>query len=403
MGVSTSRFGLRSTLVLALASMAAPAVSPEAHFLQARAQEPAAASRWSADTVAQLIEVIQSASSEGLNPADYRLSVLRQTAAAGQGPTLDAVAERSTLELAHDYLFGRVADRADMQWLIARSPYEASQLAVQLHQAIASGRIRDFYSGLLPRDPRYRALRTALAETTDRAARDRLRANLERWRWMPRDLPSDYLYINVPAYRLQLFRDNVSFASYDVVVGAKATPTPQMVSPTGSLVVNPAWYVPESIARKSRLHPGRDGYVWKATPDGGRRIIQLPGPHNALGRIKFNLDNDQSIYLHDTNAKSLFNRDQRALSHGCIRVKDIDQLAADLLSQNGGDTSAFEEALAGDDTRTMRLPRTWPVYIVYFTADVDDAGTVSSFADPYGYDAKVIAALDGTPLQMAAS
>jgi murein L,D-transpeptidase YcbB/YkuD len=176
-----------------------------------------------------------------------------------------------------------------------------------------------------------------------------------------------------------------------------------MVSPTGSLVVNPAWYVPESIARKSRLHPGRDGYVWKATPDGGRRIIQLPGPHNALGRIKFNLDNDQSIYLHDTNAKSLFNRDQRALSHGCIRVKDIDQLAADLLSQNGGDTSAFEEALAGDDTRTMRLPRTWPVYIVYFTADVDNAGMVSNFADPYGYDAKVIAALDGTPLEMASS
>ena len=73
------------------------------------------------------------------------------------------------------------------------------------------------------------------------------------------------------------------------------------------------------------------------------------------------------------------------------------------MSQNGGDTSAFEEALAGDDTRTMRLPRTWPVYIVYFTADVDDAGTVTNFADPYGYDARVIAALDGTPLQMAAS
>jgi murein L,D-transpeptidase YcbB/YkuD len=402
MGVSASRIALRSTLILVLASMAAPVGTPAAHLFQAQAQEPAA-SHWSADAVAQLVEVIQSASAEGLHPADYQLNALRQAVAAGQGAALDATADRSALELAHDYLFGRVSDRAGMQWLIQRSPYEASQLSVLLRQAIASGTVRDFYAGLLPRDPRYRALRTALAETTDRATRDRLRANLERWRWMPRDLPSDYLYVNVPAYRLQLFRDAVSLASYDIVVGAKDTPTPQMVSPTGSLVVNPAWYVPESIARKSRLRPGRGGYVWKATADGGRRIIQLPGPRNALGRIKFNLDNDQSIYLHDTNAKSLFDREQRALSHGCIRVKDIDQLAADLLSQGGGDTSAFEEALAGDETRTLRLPRTWPVYIVYFTADVDETGSVTSFADPYGYDAKVIAALDGRPLQMASS
>lgn len=399
MGVLASRFGLGSALLLAATSVAAPL--PIAAAFEVRAQEPAA--HWSSDAAAQLIEVIQSASAEGLHPADYRLSALRQAAAAGEGAALDTLAEQSALDLAHDYLLGHVSDRSDMQWLIERSPYEASQLPARLHEAVAAGKIREFYTGLLPQDARYQALRTALAETTDRATRDRLRANLERWRWMPRDIPADYLYVNVPAYRLQLFRDNVSLASYDVVVGAKDTPTPQMVSPTGSLVVNPAWYVPESIARKSGLRPGRGGYVWKATADGGRRIMQLPGPHNALGRIKFNLDNDQAIYLHDTNAKSLFNREQRAFSHGCIRVKDIDQLAADLLSQGGGDASAFEEALAGDETRTMRLPRTWPVYIVYFTADVDEGGSVAGFADPYGYDAKVIAALDGKPLQMAAN
>lgn len=402
MGVSASRFSLGSALLLALSTVAAPPISPFARAFEAGAQEPAS-SHWAADAIAQLIEVIQSASTEGLHPADYQLSSLKQAAAAGEGPALDALADRAALQLAHDYLLGRVSDRSDMQWLIGRSPYEASQLPARLHEAIASGKIRDFYSGLLPHDPRYQALRMALAETTDRATRDRLRANTERWRWMPRDIPSDYLYVNVPAYRLQLFREGVSLAAYDVVVGAKTTPTPQMVSPTASFVVNPAWYVPESIARKSGLRPGRGGYVWKATADGGRRIVQLPGPSNALGRIKFNLDNDQAIYLHDTNAKSLFGRDQRALSHGCIRVKDIDQLAADLLSQGGGDTSTFEEALAGDETRTMRLPRTWPVYIVYFTADVDEAGAVTSFADPYGYDAKVIAALDGKPLQMASS
>jgi murein L,D-transpeptidase YcbB/YkuD len=167
-----------------------------------------------------------------------------------------------------------------------------------------------------------------------------------------------------------------------------------MVSPTGSLVVNPSWYVPPSIVKTSRLRPGRGGYIYKTSASGGYSVIQPPGPRNALGKIKFNLANDQAIYLHDTNAKSAFARSERALSHGCVRVKDIDRLAAELMS-NGGDGSSLDQALARSRTATLRLPQTWPVYIVYFTADIDEGGAVTTYGDPYGYDARVLAGLGG--------
>lgn len=384
--------------LLAVAAITCAIPSPAFATNDVPPNEAPQPARWTNSAARELIVVIASSSEEGLRPADYDLAELQHEVEAGTGPALDRLADQAAIRLAHDYFLGRVGDRSDMLWMIERSPYEASALPVRLNAAIASGKIREFYADLLPSDPRYQALRAAFADATDGSVRDRLRANMERWRWMPRSLPADYLFVNVPSYRLQLFQGGLASASYDVVVGAKATPTPQLLSPTGSLVINPAWYVPTSIVRKSRLRSGRDGYVWRMA-DGERRLVQLPGPRNALGRIKLNLENDQAIFLHDTNAKGLFARNDRALSHGCIRVKDIDQLAATLMSQ-GGDESALEEALARPKTATILLPQTWPVYIVYFTADVDGAGAVASFADPYGYDAKVLAALDGAPVEV---
>ena len=219
---------------------------------------------------------------------------------------------------------------------------------------------------------------------------------------MPRSIAANYLYVNVPSYTLRVVQDGVQLSSYDVVVGARDTPTPQMVSPTGSFVVNPAWYVPASIARKSGLRAGRGGFVARRLADGSVAVMQPPGPRNALGRIKFNLDNDEAIYLHDTNARSVFGRQERALSHGCVRVKDIDQLASELMGQ-GGNGAVLEEALAGTQTATLHLPQTWPVYIVYFTADTDDTGELVTYRDPYGYDSKVLATLDGKPLEIASN
>lgn len=358
--------------------------------------------RWNAAAARDLIAAIEESGREGLHPADYDLAALKRAIGESGGTAFDALATASALGLAHDYYFGRMSDRSGMKWMIERSPYEATQLPAQLQSAIDAGKLRDFFQALLPSDPRYVALRDTLADAPAGPERDRIRVNMERWRWMPRSIAANYLYVNVPSYKLRVVQDGMQLSSYDVVVGAKDTPTPQMVSPTGSLVVNPAWYVPASIVKKSGLRPGRGGFVARKLGDGSVGVMQPPGPRNALGRIKFNLDNDQAIYLHDTNVKSAFNRNDRALSHGCVRVKDIDQLATELMGQ-GGDDVALEEALAADKTATLRLPQTWPVYIVYFTADTDESGAVVTYRDIYGYDAKVLAALDGKPLEIASN
>ena len=397
------RFGSHERLSL----LAAAAVALLTPYTPVFAQSPAAdvapaPAHWSVGAAHDLIAVVEDARREGLHPADYDLAGLKRAADGGAGAALDAVATASALSLAHDYYFGRMSDRAGMQWMIDRSPYEAAQLPGRLQSAIDDGKLRSFFEALLPSDPRYAALRDALADAPAGAGRDRLRVNMERWRWMPRSIASAYLYVNVPSYTLRVMRDGVQLSSYDVVVGAKTTPTPQMVSPTGSFVVNPAWYVPASIVRKSGLRAGRGGFVARRLGDGSSGVMQPPGPRNALGKIKFNLDNDQAIYLHDTNAKAAFNRDDRALSHGCVRVKDIDQLATELMEQ-GGDDAQLEEAMAGTQTATLHLPQTWPVYIVYFTADTDETGDVVTYRDTYGYDAKVLAALDGKPLEVASN
>jgi murein L,D-transpeptidase YcbB/YkuD len=348
---------------------------------------------WSIDNARALAEVIAGAGAEGLRPGNYRLAALKRAIAEGEGPALDAVAQSAALSLARDYWMGRVADRAAMDWHIER-PEGAAMLPGELKVALATNQVGKFFKALLPHNERYDALRTALAVTPDGAARDRIRANLERWRWMPRTMGDDYIFVNVPSYHLQLVQDGRIASVYTVVVGAKDTPTPLLASWAPSLVVNPSWYVPASIVKKSNLRAGQRGFV-RASAEGGLR--QPPGPHNALGKLKINLVNTPAIYLHDTNAKSAFNRDERDLSHGCVRVKDIDQLAAELIRDGGGDEGAFQEAYADSDTRTLTLPKQYGVYLVYFTMDLNADGDLASYGDPYGRDTQVIAGLDGAP------
>ncbi|MDO6415057.1 L,D-transpeptidase family protein [Sphingomonas sp. BIUV-7] len=359
------------------------------------AMAPAPATVWTKAAAKDLIGAIEGSADEGLRPTDYGLASLKAAAEQGESPALDAVAQRAALTLAHDYQYGRVGDRADLGWHIDRG--NGSVDPVVLNAAIERGKVRSYLQSLLPVDERYKALKAALADTSDGASRDRIRANMERWRWMPRDLGTEYLYVNVPSYKLERINDGAVLSTYTVVVGAKDTPTPWIAGDAPSLVVNPSWYVPASIIKSSNLRPGKAGYIFKASA-GGYSVRQLPGPKNALGRLKINLTNDQAIYLHDTPSKGGFAKDQRALSHGCIRVKDIDQLATELMS-DGGDGAKLDEALAGTDTKTLALPKRYNVYLVYFTLDRDANGDLVSYGDPYGRDAEVIARLDGRPLR----
>lgn len=351
---------------------------------------PAPVPAWSVGNAQKLVKAIEASKDEGLRPADYNLAALRRAIAQGPGSDLDTIAQAAALTLAHDYWLGRVADRTSMDWHIAR-PEGGAMLPGELAQALQNGKVEKFYASLLPRSDRYEALKAAYAGADDAATRDRIRANMERWRWMPRTMGDDYLFVNVPSYHLQLVNDGQVQSTYTVVVGAPDTPTPQLASTAPSLVVNPWWNVPVSIVKKSGLRAGSKGFVYASNGSGVR---QPPGPKNALGKLKINLTDTPAIYLHDTNAKSAFNRDKRDLSHGCVRVKDIDQLASELM-RDGGDDMPLQEALADTDTRTMRLPKQWEVYLVYFTMDQDETGTLRTYGDPYGRDAKLLALLDG--------
>ena len=373
-----------------------------------QAVQPAFAYRWTPQMTQELVAEIAAAGGEGLDPARYGVEAIRaELDRTGGSAELDRLASAAALSLAHDYWLGRIDDRAAFDWHIERTDADMSRLAMLLAQAEASGQVRPWLRTLLPSDARYEALRAAYAATPaeDRVGRDRLRANLERWRWMPRDLGADHIYVNVPSYTLAVVEDGKAVSSYTVVVGARATPTPQIGVPAQSVVVNPWWNVPTSIIRSSNLRPGAvnpaKGYVFQASGS-GYIVRQRPGPGNALGRVKIDMPNAHSIYLHDTPAKSYFEKTSRAYSHGCIRVKNIDRLAAELVQLDSGSSKAVVQGLAGSQTATVKLQHSRPVWLVYFTADVGADGKVAALEDPYSRDARLVQRLDA-PVRLASA
>lgn len=407
-----ARIAKPSTMALLLACSAsvstlAPAQEPELEPEAAIVATPAVAPtpqpagfaavfvqpRWSKDSVKDLLDTIAEAGREGLNPADYAPDALRRLVDAdADQAAIDAAAMSSALMLAHDYLLGRVGDKSQYQWFIERSPYDTLALRGNLVKAVEGKDVGKWLTSLLPDNSQYRELRDRLAATPADATAERqtIRANLERWRWMPRKLGEDYVYVNVPAYQLALVDNGTAVARYDVVVGKKDTPTPQLAVEARSVVVNPWWTLPPSVIKEKRLSAGRrGGFVYS-----GGSLRQPPGPRNALGRVKVDMPNEHAIYLHDTPSKARFAETSRAFSHGCIRVKDIDNLAERIMEIGAGDATTVETALTKTKTATLKLPQGVPVYIVYFTAEGDGAGGIVTHEDPYGRDAQVIAGLD---------
>ncbi|SNS17173.1 L,D-transpeptidase catalytic domain [Sphingomonas laterariae] len=370
---------------------------------EALPSQPIATYRWTPEMAGDLLAEIAAAEGEGLDPAPYAGEAMRrELALTGGSALLDRMADDAALKLARDYLQGRVADRAAFDWHIERKDVDLNQLAIALRRAAEAGQMRPWLRSLLPQDSRYAALRDALAATpaSDSAGRDRLRANMERWRWLPRDLGDDHIFVNVPSYTLDLVEDGKAISTYTVVVGKPATPTPQMTMAASSVVVNPSWTVPASIIRSSNLRPGRKGYQFVAA-GGGRYVVrQPPGPGNALGRIKIDMPNAHAIYLHDTPAKAYFDKPSRAYSHGCIRVQHIDRLAEEIVRLDNGRTGDLERGLAGRSTTTVKLSTGRPVWLVYFTAETGPDGKVMVLEDPYNRDTRLIARLNG-PTQLA--
>jgi murein L,D-transpeptidase YcbB/YkuD len=384
---------IRSAAAASIASLglalAAFMPAPSTTSVSAQSAAPAAPQlgRWSADAVRALLAEIEASAGEGLDPGDYPARELSAALAAGPagGAALDQLAEAAALKLARDYLVGRIEEKRRFDWHIERTDADEGQLAAQLRAAVADGRVQPWLRSLLPGDPRYAGLRQALAETPEEniILRGRLRANLERWRWLPRDLGADHIFVNVPSYTLQLVEDGRTVDNFTVVVGARATPTPAISYPAKAVVLNPWWTPPKSIKVSGK------GFV-----NSGGVLRQPPGPRNALGRVKIDMQNPHAIYLHDTPAKAYFEKPSRAYSHGCIRVQDVDRLAAELVRLDGGPQSAVENGLRSSRTQTVGLKTGRPVWLVYFTADIGEDGKLRLLEDPYGRDSRVLASLD---------
>ena len=251
---------------------------------------------------------------------------------------------------------------------------------------------------------------TLAAMNVDAGERYRqIAANLERWRWLPRRLAPHRVMVNAAAARLTLFEDGEPVLGLRTIVGKPRTPTPVLAATIASLLLNPPWDIPPKIAAHeirplARRDPGyleREGIV--AVGD-GKHLRQLPGPKNALGRLKFEMPNPLDVYLHDTPSRNLFQRPRRFFSHGCIRVENPEELALRLLRRDPGWTrEALEEAIATGETRHVPISPGVAVFVVYFTAMAEPGGTVTFLDDVYRRDPPLIAALfpEGPAAQLA--
>ena len=357
--------------------------------------KPPVSPPWTPAALQELVAAIEHADEEGLRASDYKIDALRQVARQQRHDgAADALADAAALSLARDFAGGRIRNRHRFNWYIDDAGPVPANLARTIVAARSQGRLRTWLDGLLPTSLDYRALREALAATgTDEAERrDRIRANMERWRWLPRAFgQGDQLYVNLPAYRLDVVEGGSTVATYKAVIGATDMPTPALSATVKQVVANPDWIVPASIVRRSHLRPGASSrYVFSTRPDGTLKVRQKPGPGNALGRVKIVFPNPLAIYFHDTPSRSLFGASARTFSHGCVRVQDIDALAASLVPSPAG----FQHALAGTQTRWFSLAKVWQANIVYLTLVRGEDGKLVDLGDPYHGDEPLAAALD---------
>jgi murein L,D-transpeptidase YcbB/YkuD len=262
---------------------------------------------------------------------------------------------------------------------------------------------------LAPATPTYRALAEAMRKhraapaSGGRAAAERLRSiavNLERERWLPRPLPADRVWVDVPAQQLVLFRGDRPEFSTRVVVGdnSERNQSPEFAALIEASFFNPPWVVPRDIVAAEILprlarepdYLARNNMVLR--PNG--EVEQSAGPEAGLGFVLFDMPNRFDVYLHDTPDRFLFSRSNRRMSRGCIRVQNPRELAALLLRQP---VEAIDRKIAAGATSRTALPTPVPVFVTYQTAVADAGGAMQFREDFYGRDADVWRRLRARP------
>ena len=389
------------------APVAAPVVGPiPAQSTPATTPIDESVMAWPLADAQALLTVIGKIDAEGLFPADYEPDKLRAAIAAGQGPALDAQASRSFAWLVEDMRDGRTRMSARQQWFVVDPDVDINPTTAVMQQALTSHDIAGAIAGLAPTHPDYGALKALLAATpkAQKTSRDLIRANLDRWRWLPREMGKYYLLTNLPEFQLRLTVDNSIIRSYRTVIGKPGrTATPNLAEQVQAVVFNPTWTVPQSIVVGEGLgarlasnpaQAAREGYKVTKQKDGTYLVVQQPGDKNALGRMKIDMPNPHAIYLHDTPSKALFNTPVRAYSHGCVRTERAVELGMTMAILGAGLTpqQAVENNLSGKYTK-VPMTKTFPVYLTYFTMATGIDGKMGKFADIYGRDAPVLASL----------
>ena len=264
-----------------------------------------------------------------------------------------------------------------------------------------------------------------LRNTGSQADINKILLNMERWRWLPQDLGSFHIAVNIPEFSLRVMKDDEIFHTTSVIVGKPVTQTPVFSNEMKTVVFGPYWNVPTSIkvgeirpyVRRSGgffgggwntavfqrhglrvMHGGREvdpaSLDWNRVDIRNLRLFQPPGPRNVLGRVKFMFPNKHAVYMHDTSQKHLFSKAVRAESHGCIRVQNPDRLASIIMSKDRNwnearTMSAFDTAYNQHNGLKQHIP----VYMTYFTLWVNEDGSMKSFGDLYGHDRRMGPAL----------
>ncbi|MEM7237895.1 MAG: L,D-transpeptidase family protein [Pseudomonadota bacterium] len=307
--------------------------------------------------------------------------------------------EIATAETANDAGEAPLADG----WVFDPALEDAVRLFQARHGLNQDGAVGPATREAVNTDPGFRAAQVAV--------------NLERHRWLNKDLGAKHILVNLASFDMAVMENGQSTFESRVVVGkARKHRTPEFSDEMEVMVVNPTWHVPRSIAREEILpelqkdptYLERKGMRitgvedpslidWELiTPDSfPGRVKQRPGNGNALGRVKFLFPNDHAIYLHDTPSKSLFKRDRRAYSHGCVRVQRPFEFAEFLLAAQRDDPEAyFRTLLNRGSERYVNLDEHIPIHLTYRTAWVDSDGNDQFRGDIYGRDRKVLVALE---------
>jgi murein L,D-transpeptidase YcbB/YkuD len=401
-------------------------------FYEQRHHQPA----WTDDDVVdEAVALIAASSSHGLAPDDYdgpslsnafdtvEKSPARDQARAEEWANFDARLSMVLLRLGRDVSIGRVSPEVvGAQWTPRLTP---SDLAASLANALNEGDLSTWLDTVAPRHAGYTTLRDSLSRlhasnSADERRLSLVRMSLDRWRWLPSDLGQRHLVVNIPEFLLRARESGRTAFEMRVVVGGPGDrQTPLFSDLMETVVFNPYWHIPKSIAQGETVpaiakdpdylerhdieildresghrHVDPDDVDWDDQETLESLVFrQRPGDGNALGNVKFVFPNRHAVYMHDTPSTALFGRPMRALSHGCVRVAKPEKLAAYVLSDQPAWTApAILASMRGEREQHVKLAGRLPVHLVYFTATVDDRGELVFFEDIYKLDEKQLKA-----------